>query len=354
MNEIDLLQELVAIPSLSGEEAEAASFLAGAMSELGMNAFVDEAGNAVGIRECPAENGRIANEIVLLGHMDTVPGDIPVRIEGNVLYGRGSVDAKGPLAAFIMGATTAQLSPGTRLIVVGAVEEESATSKGARHIAARYQPNFCIIGEPSGWEGVTLGYKGRLLIDYELHQPMGHTAGREQGVAETAVNWWNDLDEAISLFNQDRERLFDQLIPSLRHIHTESNGLTNSAYLKVGIRLPPDFEIEAFIDSAKRLAGEATLHSYAYEPAYQSTRRTPLARAFNQALRQAGVRPRFKLKTGTSDMNVVGPIWNCPIVAYGPGDSSLDHTPDEQLDLDEYRKAIQILQHVLFAVSRQS
>ena len=34
----------------------------------------------------------------------------------------------------------------------------------------------------------------------------------------------------------------------------------------------------------------------------------------------AGGRPRFKLKTDTADMNVVGPAWGCPIVAYGPGD----------------------------------
>ncbi|RPI03454.1 MAG: acetyl-lysine deacetylase, partial [Zetaproteobacteria bacterium] len=46
-------------------------------------------------------------------------------------------------------------------------------------------------------------------------------------------------------------------------------------------------------------------------------------------------------------MNVVGPAWRCPIVAYGPGDSRLDHTPDEHLDLDEYRRAIAILTRTL-------
>jgi LysW-gamma-L-lysine carboxypeptidase len=42
-------------------------------------------------------------------------------------------------------------------------------------------------------------------------------------------------------------------------------------------------------------------------------------------------------------MNVVAPIWDCPIVAYGPGDSALDHTPDEHIDLDEYLRAIRVL-----------
>jgi LysW-gamma-L-lysine carboxypeptidase len=36
-------------------------------------------------------------------------------------------------------------------------------------------------------------------------------------------------------------------------------------------------------------------------------------------------------------------VWNCPIIAYGPGDSALDHTPDEHTDLDEYLRSIRVL-----------
>ena len=46
-------------------------------------------------------------------------------------------------------------------------------------------------------------------------------------------------------------------------------------------------------------------------------------------------------------MNVVAPVWNCPIVAYGPGDSRLDHTPHEHLDLGEYLQAIEFLTSIL-------
>ena len=53
---------------------------------------------------------------------------------------------------------------------------------------------------------------------------------------------------------------------------------------------------------------------------------------------------QFLLKTGTSDMNVVGPAWNCPILAYGPGDSSLDHTPDEHVELAEDLRAVDVLE----------
>ena len=66
-------------------------------------------------------------------------------------------------------------------------------------------------------------------------------------------------------------------------------------------------------------------------------------------LENRGVRPRFLKKTGTSDMNVVGPAWRCPIVAYGPGDSSLDHTPNEHIVLEEYERSIDVLSEALVA-----
>lgn len=345
MSPLELLQRMVEISSLSGEEGPVAHFLVGAMNELGFVAHVDEAGNAVGVRE---GEGPITREVVLLGHMDTVPGQIPVRVEEGKLYGRGSVDAKGPLATFIMATAHATLPSHTRIVVIGAVEEESATSRGARHVAKCYQPDACIIGEPSNWDAVTLGYKGRLLVDYQLDQPMSHTAGQKGAVAERAVAWWLTIREHTDHFNQDKKRLFDQLLPSIRHINTTSDGIHDSVSMKVGIRLPPNFDVaalEAFIRDAA--SPDATLHFYAHEPAYRASRATWLVRAFQQAIRQQEVRPRFKVKTGTSDMNVVAPIWQCPILAYGPGDSQLDHTPNEHIEIEEYLRAIRVLQTVL-------
>jgi LysW-gamma-L-lysine carboxypeptidase len=60
------------------------------------------------------------------------------------------------------------------------------------------------------------------------------------------------------------------------------------------------------------------------------------------------------LKTGTSDMNVVGPAWHCPILAYGPGESALDHTPDERISLSEYLRSIEILKSVLHTLMQNT
>ncbi|GJM41199.1 MAG: acetyl-lysine deacetylase [Ardenticatenaceae bacterium] len=345
---VGFLQRLVEIPSLSGEETAVAQFLVTQMNQSGFTAAVDAAGNAVGSRNQPDKNGTIQREIVLLGHMDTVPGYIPVRQEAGKLYGRGSVDAKGPLAAFVVAAARANLPSGSRLIVVGAVEEESATSKGARFVSNQFQPTACIIGEPSGWNGITLGYKGRLLIDACFAQPMSHTAGENRGAAELGMSWYNKMMAFVAQFNANKPRLFDQLLPSIRDLHTSSDGLENRLEMKLGIRLPPNFDVVEFEKWLRASAGEAgIIHTYAHETAVQSKRTNPLAQAFNRAIRQAGSVPSYKLKTGTSDMNVVGPIWNCPIVAYGPGESALDHTPGEHIVIDEYLQAIDVLQTVL-------
>ena len=97
---------------------------------------------------------------MLLGHMDTVPGGVPVRCEAGRLYGRGAVDAKGPLAAMISAVAELGDFPG-RIVVVGAVEEETPGSLGAMTIRATHpQPDVVVIGEPSGWSTVVLGYKG--------------------------------------------------------------------------------------------------------------------------------------------------------------------------------------------------
>jgi len=100
-------------------------------------------------------------------------------------------------------------------------------------------------------------------------------------------------------------------------------------------------------------AGEARLEVWFGEPAVRGEKNTPLVRAFLSALREEGAQPRFKVKTGTSDMNIVAPLWRCPVLAYGPGDSTLDHTPEEHIELAEYDRAIRVLAGALQALGAQ-
>ncbi len=168
----DLLQQLVSIYSPSTQEAPAVEYLVDWMNAHDFRTHVDEAGNAVGVRG--AEDAPYT--LMLLGHIDTVHGQIPVRVEDDLLYGRGSVDAKGSLCTFASAAAQATLPQPWRVVVVGAVEEETHTSKGARHIRDAHNPSLCVIGEPSGARRITLGYKGRLVAEYRLTRAIVHSA----------------------------------------------------------------------------------------------------------------------------------------------------------------------------------
>jgi LysW-gamma-L-lysine carboxypeptidase len=235
-----------------------------------------------------------------------------------------------------------------RVMVVGAVEEE-ARSRGARHLAGTVTPpDGVIIGEPSGWEGITLGYKGTLCVDYRLTRAAGHGAGDRSTPAEEAVAFWSRLVRYAAERNGDRRPpRFDTLDPTLRSISSGGDGLEDEVEMRIGLRLPLGVDVAALQQAMGEWRDGAEVSFPYSEQPFRAKKNTPVVRALLRAIRAAGGRPRFKLKTGTSDMNVVGPAWGCPIVAYGPGDSSLDHTPDEHIAVDEFRRAVGVLAQAL-------
>ena len=366
--------ELVRRYSPSGSEAEAVNWLIGRMTELGFDrSFQDDAGNAVGML------GEGPRQVILLGHIDTVPGEIPVHLtpshlpdgrgdRGEVLYGRGSVDAKGPLAAFVDAVAAVGPVEGWQFIVIGAVDEER-DSTGARFVVDQYRPDFAIIGEPSRWDRVTLGYKGSAWAEVTVTCPVEHTAGQGQSAPEIAVEFWNHLSAWVGKFNAGRERAFDQLTPTLRGFSSETDHFQESATLQVGVRLPLDVspkdwyeyirqtlkvfsEQSGYNKQAKTFRVSVQTTGFAI-PAYRADKNSPLVKAFLGGIRSAGGKPGFVVKTGTADLTIVAPIWACPAVAYGPGDSNLDHTPNEHLSLAEYHQSVEILQHVLRRLTKQ-
>lgn len=132
--------------------------------------------------------------------------------------------------------------------------------------------------------------------------------------------------------------------------------MTQRAEATIGLRLPPAWPPERAEGALRALlAGVPGLRATftGHEVPYRGPKDTPLTRAFRVAIREAGGTPRLKLKTGTSDMNVVAPVWDVPMVAYGPGDSALDHTPDEHVELAELERAVGVLEGVLEHLSRK-
>lgn len=339
-NQIEFLTGLISQYSPTRQETPAVDYLAEWMSEQGFQVSIDAQGSVIG------SLGQGPDEILLLGHIDTVPGSIPVRQEGDLLYGRGSVDAKGPLACFSLAAFLCGVCPGWKVTVVGAVGEEG-DSRGAKLIRDRYKPTYCIIGEPSGWDHITLAYKGSAWFHYSIQRPMSHTAARTESACDLAFAFWNSVRSQFDAFNQDRKRAFDQVTASLRKFDSSTDGLIDQAHLEYNLRLPPDVSIaqmNAWMDLSQ---GEGTVILLDGIDCYRGEKNNPLVRSLLAAIRTEQGKPGFLVKTGTSDMNIVGPAWQIPILAYGPGDSNLDHTPNEHISINEFLKSVRILTHAL-------
>ena len=339
-----LLRGLLEHFSPTGQEEAAAAYLVGWMQAAGLTSFIDEVGNAVGIK------GEGPNQIVLLGHIDTAPGEIAVQQEGDVLWGRGAVDAKGPMACFAAATAPTVIAPGWQMVVIGAVGEEG-DSRGAKFALSQYRPRMTVIGEPSGWDRITLGYKGSVWAEFRITQPMAHPAAGVETACEKSVAFWSRVTAWAGVQNHDQPRVFDQVSPSLRSMGSRSDGFSQTAQLSLNMRIPPHLTPDFFQNNLHELAGDGELVILDSIPAYRAEKNTPLVRALLAAIRRHGGKPVFNVKSGTSDMNLVGPVWSCPMLAYGPGDSELDHTPNEHIAIPEYLAGIEILTDTLEALT---
>jgi LysW-gamma-L-lysine carboxypeptidase len=331
----DLLTRMVAIPSVSGDEDALARFLVGEMRKWGFDTHLDEAGNAIGRR-----GDRDAPMILLTGHMDTVPGGPAVRRDGDLLYGRGTVDAKGPLAAMICAAAGADLD-GVQYVVAGVVEEETC-GRGATHLAECFRPAAGFVGEPNGWAGVGIGYKGRTMLRYSVSRPSVHTASPEEKASEAAVAFWQDV-VAYCASATTSEKAFERPIATLN----ELSGDIENARLVISVRTPPGFDLPAFEAHLAGITRDGVLKVDDRTPGVRVDHRSVVVRALCAGIRARGARPTLKLKTGTADLNIVEPRWQVPMAVYGPGDSALDHTDDEHVSLTEYTTAVDVLRDAL-------
>ena len=331
-----LLVDLVDTPSVTGRERACAELLVDYFQDHGREAWVDEAGNV----RAPADDG-----CLLTSHIDTVPGDIPVEIraaadeEGDALWGRGSVDAKGPLAAMAVAAVRTGSS------FAGVVGEE-VDSRGGRHLVGDREsaPEAVVNGEPSGWEGITLGYRGLVAGTYVATSESGHSSRPEANAIQDATGWWAAVESEFS--TDEWQPVFERVTAKPTSVDggLSDDGLSVEATMEFQLRVPPQMTVDEVVEIVEGHADVADRIHWKdkVEPVMMSPR-TSVARAFRAAIRRQDGDPRLLRKTGTSDMNVYAQAWDCPMVTYGPGNSDLDHAPDEHLHLAEYDRSVEIL-----------
>jgi LysW-gamma-L-lysine carboxypeptidase len=265
-----------------------------------------------------------AKDILLLGHMDTVPGELPVDQDDEKITGRGAADAKGPLCAALSALEKhPELWDKVSLI---AVPDEEGPSIAARFITDNWDQRPCIILEPSTWQGITISYMGRLFVKCETTCPPSHSGHKKPFAAEELISTWNSLSKKHWV--------------RIRSI----TGNETKGTMMLDIR----FRNEDPAEILKMIPKNIKVELLERTMPYTASKNSILTRTFLTAVREAGGKPVFKNKTGTSDMNVLGAKWkDAPMLAYGPGDGNLGHTNDEYIVLEDYLKGIEVYEKAL-------
>ena len=261
-----------------------------------------------------------------------------VQIEDGRLYGRGACDAKGPLAAALIAASRHQ-GPG-EIIVIGAVGEE-LDSRGTRALLAYHSaPDFLIVGEPSGWKSVTIGYKGNLSLLLQIEGERAHLSGPEPTTVEQGLA----LIERLRAFcNASEGRTpFRSLTMKVNSFRTILNHGKEHIDIGVNFRLPPGLPADDVLTLLEPV-GDVRWDVLDRSEAVEVDSKNAVVSALCAGVREQYERPTLLRKLGTSDLNLAAPAWGCPSAAYGPGDSHLDHTDRESLPILDFQRAIGVL-----------
>ncbi len=341
MDEADVLERLVAPYSPSGNEGPAVSAFVSLARTLGYRARVDRVGNGV------AERGRGRPELLFLGHIDTVEGDRPVRRARGRVHGRGVVDAKGAIAAALW-AGRGFAGPGTFRIVAAVGEETD--SRGAPHLLSGRKPDAVIVGEPSGWQGVTIGYKGELRLEATFRGRRTHYASPFPTAADRAVDWIDVIRTVVAA--RQAESPFRSLSAKAIGFESRPGQDPESAVVTVDVRIPPGLSTRDAESLLSEAPGQPSLRVLSRVEPVEVPRTDPVVMALTFAVRGERGVPTLWRKSGTSDLNLVLPAWRVPGAAYGPGDARLDHTDRESLSLAELRRAAAVLRAALHSLAR--
>ncbi len=344
-------------PSL--REKSLADFLESVCDDLGFrDIHTDDVGNII------AKKGSGSPKILLCGHMDTVPGRIRVRKEGDYLFGRGSSDAKGPLLAMLFAAASAQEKTGT-VIFVGAVDEEGNATGIKSLTNDKPDVDYAIFGEPSGTKQITIGYKGRIAINLKINvEDSAHASApwlAKNAIHESSL-FVNEIKNVLES-GQENKKKGMMLTATLTEI---KGGLSHNVTPKecnstIDIRIPVDMNCklieEKISKTVREIAQKQQVEAFysiidETEP-FEAEHNSPLVRALTLGILDVEKnRPTLIRKTGTGDMNVIGNQLSIPVVTYGPGDPHAAHTIDEKISIDEYLRGIEVLKKTIQHLKR--
>lgn len=352
---VRLLVESVKIYSPTTKEAGLASFLADEMKLLGYSKVrLDSAGNAIG----DIGSGRI--RLLLCGHMDTVPGRLPVRETKEAVYGRGAADAKSPLCALLMAGARAADS-GVRITFAGVTEEEGDGAGIEQLIRSGPEFDYAVFGEPSGADRLTIGYRGRVSLQLTVRTAGGHAGS--PWANRSAFDGFTSVMRRLKQYESSRAVEGDHfrspsITPTLVRAGTYQNVIPGKCEATLDLRLPPSMPSSTAIREIRAIAEKAqvgvkvTVGAGPPTEAYEASPGSTLVRAFQRAIIiSLKASPKLVRKTGTGDMNTFARKMGAECLTYGPGPSATSHTDGEIVMIRDYLNSIEVVEEAIAQLS---
>lgn len=346
--------------SPSGREEEIASYIIDELRKFDVQPKRDNAGNVI------AEIGLQGPRTLLCGHMDTVSGIIPVRWEKKKIYGRGAVDAKGSLAAMIgaFGELSQKENPPN--IVLACVVDEERNGRGIEEFLKKERKlTYAVFGEPSMTDNLILGYKGMLKVTIRCTTETGHSAAPwlYENAIEEGFKIWKKIKNIKYGESASRFRSLSNCLVNVTG-GGEFNKVPSESSFIIDFRLPPGLHPTQLVDKIRNelrstLKEDQTLkidlQSKNGIDAYETSSDSKLVKAFSIAIRKIrGKQPTYLKKTGTSDINVMAKKYSIPIIAYGPGNSKLDHSNNEYIEINDFLDSITVYKEALIRLHSQN
>lgn len=338
---IELLEQLIATPSVSRSEDKAANLLAERMQRYGME--VRREGNNVWTMS-PHYDPTLPT-LMLNAHIDTVKAvdswqrePFKPTLEGDRLYGLGSNDCGGGLVTLlqVFRLLSSKKQPYNLLFLASAEEEVSGINGIRRVLPLLPKVDAAIVGEPTGMQPA-IAERGLMVIDMTAHGKSGHAA-RGEGI--NAI--YEAMDDMEWLRGYRYQKVSPLLGPTIMNVTminagTQHNVIPDECHMVVDVRTNEYYENEQVLEFIrKHVKSEVKARSTHLHSSRISTDNPMVKRCVSMGLQPFG-------SPTLSDQALMR--W--PSLKLGPGDSSRSHTADEYICLSEMSRAFDIYLNLL-------
>lgn len=368
---IGLCRDMVVRPSLSGEEWDVADLIQKVMTNLGYDdVYVDRYGDVVG----RIVFGKPGPTLLFEGHMDHVsPGDLSkwtvdpygATVADGKIFGRGTTDMKGNLAAMIVAASYIKADFSNELcgelVVAGSVHEECFEGVASQEIALSCTPDYVVIGEPSSLD-LKRGQRGRAEISVETYGKSAHSASPHKGInaVRKMINLINGISDAYvpphhEVLGDGILEITDiisfpypgaSVVPNRCSVTFDRRlllGETPSDVLGVFDKVidimkakDVDFHAHAVIaeGEAKCYTGE-TIRAKRFAPAWLLSEDSNYVKRVLQALEEMGISSNLSCYSFCTNGSYYAGTAGIPTVGFGGSDEEFAHIADEYIEISQ-------------------